>query len=195
VQFVGPVLPDSLVDFQEPAWWPELEQGRPVVHVTQGTLDNHDLGELIGPTLQGLAREDVLVVATTGGAPVSGLPGPLPGNARVEPFIPHGKLLPHVDAMVTNGGYGGVQFALSHGVPLVVAGGNADKPEVAARVARSGAGINLRTGKPSSAAVAAGVRRVLEEPRFKAAARSLSTEMGRYPALDMIAAAAESCSR
>ena len=36
--------------------------------------------------------------------------------------------------MLTNGGYGGVQYALAHGVPLVVAGDTEDKPEVAARV-------------------------------------------------------------
>jgi hypothetical protein len=51
--------------------------------------------------------------------------------------------------MVTNGGYGGVQMALSYGVPLVVAGASEDKPEVGARVAWSGAGLNLKTGKPS----------------------------------------------
>lgn len=188
--FVGPVLPAPLEDFPEPAWWPELEQGRPVVHVTQGTIDNADPGELIEPTLRGLAGEDVLVVATTGD--VSDLPGPVPGNARVEAFIPHNRLLRHVDVMVTNGGYGGVQYALSHGVPLVVAGDKADKPEVAARVAWSGAGVNLRTGQPTPVSVAAAVRRVLNEPGFRAAARSLSTEMGRYSALDAIAAVAES---
>jgi UDP:flavonoid glycosyltransferase YjiC (YdhE family) len=36
--------------------------------------------------------------------------------------------------MVTNGGYGGVQMALAHAVPLVVAGAKEDKPEVAGRV-------------------------------------------------------------
>ena len=51
--------------------------------------------------------------------------------------------------MVTNGGYGGVQIALSYGVPLVVAGTTEDKPEVAARVAWSGAGINLKTATPA----------------------------------------------
>ena len=52
--------------------------------------------------------------------------------------------------MVTNGGYGAVQRAVSTGVPLVVAGNTEDKPEVAARVAWSGAGINLRTGTPTA---------------------------------------------
>ena len=43
-------------------------------------------------------------------------------------------LLPRTDVLVTNGGYGGVQQALAHGVPLVVAGRTEDKVEVAARV-------------------------------------------------------------
>jgi formate dehydrogenase assembly factor FdhD len=40
-------------------------------------------------------------------------------------------LLPKVDVMVTNGGYGGVQRAVSTGVPLVVAGSTEDELEVA----------------------------------------------------------------
>jgi hypothetical protein len=34
---------------------------------------------------------------------------------------------------VTNGGYGGVQYALRYGVPIVATGGKEDKPEVGAR--------------------------------------------------------------
>ena len=65
---------------------------------------------------------------------------PLPPNTYVAEYLPHDVLLPKVDVMVTNGGYGAVQRALSTGVPLVVAGDTEDKPEVAARVAWSGAG-------------------------------------------------------
>ncbi len=86
-------------------------------------------------------------------------------------------LLPHVDAMVTNGGYGGVQQALAHGVPLVVAGDSEDKPEVAARVQWSGAGVDLHTGRPSPAMVARGVRRVLTRPSYRDRARALQAEM------------------
>lgn len=38
----------------------------------------------------------------------------------------------------TNGGYGGVQYALRYGVPIVATGGKEDKPQVGARVAWSG---------------------------------------------------------
>jgi UDP:flavonoid glycosyltransferase YjiC (YdhE family) len=180
VRFVGPLLSAAPSSFREPAWWPELRSGRPVVHVTQGTVDNHDLGKLLEPTLRGLADEDVLVVATTGGRPVSELGFPVPANARVEAFVPHDRLLPHVDVMVTNAGYGGVQRALADGVPLVVAGDTEDKPEVAARVAWAGVGVNLRSGRPSAGAVRSAVRSVLDAPGFAARARALQAEFAMY---------------
>ena len=132
VRFVGPILAPPAQDFEEPSWWPELGSGRPVVHVTQGTLDNADLGRLLLVTTRALAGDDVLVVATTGGPDPEPLRRGLPANVRLERFVPHDLLLPHVDVMVTNGGYGGVQQALANGVPLVVAGDSEDKPEVAA---------------------------------------------------------------
>ncbi|MEV7026207.1 hypothetical protein, partial [Kitasatospora sp. NPDC093558] len=48
-----------------PDWWPELDGSRPVVVVTQGTLANTDLTELVAPTVTALADHDVLVVAAT----------------------------------------------------------------------------------------------------------------------------------
>ncbi len=114
-----------------------------------------------------------MVVATTGGPDVSELNFPLPPNAYVAEYLPHDLLLPKVDVMVTNGGYGAVQRALATGVPLVVAGDTEDKPEVAARVAWSGAGIDLRTGVPTAKAVRHAVREVLGDDRYLRRAREL----------------------
>ena len=99
--------------------------------VSQGTIAL-EMRDLVVPTLKALAGEHVLVIATTGGAPASSLGIELPANARVAPFIPFDQLLPHVDVMVTNGGFGGVQFALANGVPLVVAGTTEEKQEATA---------------------------------------------------------------
>ena len=187
VSFVGPIVsPAAARDFERPAWWGELEQSRPVVHVTQGTLDNADLGRLLLVTTRALARDDVLVVATTGGPDPEPLRRGLPANVRLERFVPHDLLLPHVDVMVTNGGYGGVQQALAHGVPLVVAGDSEDKPEVAARVQWSGAGINLHTGRPSPAMVARAVRRVLARDSYRQRARELQAEIAATDPLGTI---------
>ena len=72
----------------------------------------------------------------------------MPANARQAPFLPYDRLLPRTSVTVTNGGWGGVLASLAAGVPLVVAGGTLDKPEIARRVAWSGTGVDLRTGTP-----------------------------------------------
>jgi UDP:flavonoid glycosyltransferase YjiC (YdhE family) len=186
VRFVGPILGPPSSGFDPPAWWSALDDARPVVHVTQGTLDNADLGRLLKPTIQALAEEDLLVVATTGGPDPAPLRAGLPTNVHVERFIPHDVLLPHADVMITNGGYGGVQQALANGVPLVVAGDSEDKPEVAARVRWSGTGIDLGTGRPTPASLATAVRRVLREPSYAQRARALQSEIAQCRPLDTI---------
>jgi UDP:flavonoid glycosyltransferase YjiC (YdhE family) len=93
-----------------------------------------------------------------------------PANARIAEFLPYGALLPRTAVMITNGEYGGVVQALGHGVPLVVAGCSEDKPEVAARVAWSGAGLNLRTDQLAQARLRRAVRTVLGRPSYRAGA-------------------------
>jgi UDP:flavonoid glycosyltransferase YjiC (YdhE family) len=180
--FVGPVsrtLPSST---PLPDWWGELDGPRPVVHVTQGTIANHDWDELVGPTLRALADDDVLVVVSTGNRPLDSLP-PLPANARAATFLPYDRLLPRTDVLVTNGGYGGVHYALEHGVPLVVAGTTEDKVEVTARVAWSGAGINLKTNAPKAESVARAVRAVLADPRYREASEAIGRAITASPGL------------
>ena len=126
--------------------------GRSIVLVTQGTF-NTDEAELIAPTVDALAGMDLAVVVATGRPGVTSLNRPVAGNVYVHDWLPFDQLLPAASCLVTNGGWGGTLAALSHGVPLVVAGSDLDKPEVAARVAWTGAGINLRTGQPTREAV------------------------------------------
>jgi MGT family glycosyltransferase len=178
IRFVGPLPAGAPSGAALPTWWPDLHGRRPVVHVTQGTVDNHDPGKLLAPVVRALAREPVLTVVTTGGRPVAdlrrALGGTLPGNTRVAEFLPYDRLLPLTSAMVSNGGFGGVQQALRHGVPLVVAGDTEDKPEVAARVTYVRAGINLRTGAPRPARVRRAVRDVIGDPSYRAHAQQVS---------------------
>ena len=182
VHFIG-LLQSPPHAWAPPAWWGDLDTSRPVVHVTQGTVANQE-PLLIRPALQGLAGEDMLVVVSTGNQPLEALGlGELPPNARIAPFLSYAELLPRTAVMVTNGGYGGVQQALAHGVPLVVAGTTEDKPEVAARVAYSGVGINLKTAAPAPEQVQAAVRRLLYDTRYRQRAQALQAEYARYDAV------------
>ena len=182
VHFIGMLPAEAPRTWSPPAWWSELDSSRPVVHVTQGTVANA-MPEFIAPTLEGLAGEDVLVVVTTGGRPVAELGlGALPANARIGTFLSYPELFPRTTVMVTNGGFGGVQIALSHGVPLVVAGMTEDKPEVAARVAWSGAGSNLKTATPSPTG-AHGRARALGRAPVSRGGEALQAEYARYDAV------------
>jgi UDP:flavonoid glycosyltransferase YjiC (YdhE family) len=179
VHFVGtpPMIPNQA---PLPSWADELDGSRKVVLVTQGTLANHNFGLLIGPTLAALANEpDLLVVATAGGRPVDAIPGPIPANARLASYLPFEWLLPKVDILVTNGGYGSVNQAMSFGIPLVTAGLTEDKADVNARVAWSGVGIDLATNEPTPQALREAVRTVLEAPIYRRRASLMADEFGR----------------
>lgn len=163
-----------------PDWWPDaLATGRPLVHVTQGTF-NVDPDELLRPALAALAERDVTVIAATGRRGRTDLPFPVPPNAFVADLVPYPVMLPRLAAMITNGGWGGVLAALSHGVPLVVAGGDLDKPAIAALVARAGAGVDLRTGRPTPEAAGRAIDAVLSEQRYRSAAQRLAEELAAH---------------
>lgn len=173
VAFIGPLLPPR-GDAPLPAWWPEVAAaraaGRPIILVTQGTLAT-DPSELVEPALAALADRDALVIVTLDRALA------VPSNARVAAYVPYQALLPYCRVMITNGGYGGVQMAIAHGVPLIIAGGSEEKPEIAARVAWTGAAIDLRTGRPTPAKLRKAIDRILVEPAFRARAQALQRVM------------------
>ena len=179
LHFIGPLIPE-VQERSLPEWWPEVvAPGPPVVLVTQGTLAT-DPQRLISPALEALAAEDVRVVVA--GLRHGSLPGALPANARAAAFVPFSNLLAHTSVYVTNGGYGGVQQALTHGVPCVVAGRSEDKAEVAARVAHGGVGLSLGTDRPTPAPLRRAVRTLLEDGRFREQAGRLGEELRSHDA-------------
>ena len=178
LHFVGP-LGATGSQAPLPNWWGDLDGSRPVIHVTQGTVANNNYAQVIEPALEALAGEDVLIAVTTGGRPLGTLP-PLPANARAAEYLPYDELLPRTDVFVTNGGYGGVQYALRYGVPIVATGGKEDKPEVGARVAWSGSGLRLRTERPTPKALRRAILAALREPRYRQASRRIAAEMREY---------------
>jgi UDP:flavonoid glycosyltransferase YjiC (YdhE family) len=141
---------------------------------------NHDFNVLVTPTLAALADQpDLLVVVTAGGRPVETIPGPIPANARLASYLPFEWVLPKADVLVTNGGYGSVNQAMSYGVALVSAGLTEDKADVNARVAWSGVGIDLKTNTPTPEMMRDAVRRVLDAQSYRARASLMAQEFAR----------------
>lgn len=174
IHFVG-ALPPPPSTTPPPAWWGDLDGGRKLVLVTQGTVANLDFGEVIEPAIQALAgRDDLLVVVTTGGRPVEDVRGPIPANTRLSRFLDYEALLPRLSLLVTNGGYGTVSLALRAGVPMVSAGLTEDKAEIGARIAWSGVGVHLASRAPGVEAVRNAIDRVLGTPAYRERARAMA---------------------
>jgi UDP:flavonoid glycosyltransferase YjiC (YdhE family) len=81
--------------------------------------------------------------------------------------------MPHVDLLLTNGGYGSIQIALAHGVPVVAIGKSEDKAEIANRVEWSGVGVGVKTRVPNENQIRTAVRRVLTNPTYSARAEGM----------------------
>ena len=193
VKFLGALPPHAPAAYSAPAWWPAViaarQDNKKIVLVTQGTIANDDLGQLVIPTMAALADEDMLVVAVTSGADPGALLAVTPENAITTPFVPYDFILPHVDLLVTNGGFGGVLLALRHGVPVVIAGDSEEKPEIAGRIAAAGAGLDLATGQPGAEMIGDAVAHVFNTPGILARARQIGETLRRQNAIDVIEAA------
>jgi MGT family glycosyltransferase len=99
-----------------------------------------------------------------------------PLNVTVTQWVRHADVLPHCSAVITHGGHGTVMKALAAGVPLVVVPLGRDQPDNAARVVYAGAGIRLRK-KASVGAVRTATARVIDDPRYRGAARRMAARL------------------
>lgn len=181
VRFIGPLLPDAPSEITKPEWWDEMVNAQvPVIHVSQGTIAT-SIDDLILPAIYGLADMKALVIVSSKSLPES-TKEQLPANVRLAEFLPYSELMQHVDIFITNGGYGGVHYALAQGVPIVVAGTTEDKPEVANRVEWSGAGINLRNSAPYPSDIRRAVRKIMKFNNYKEAAQKIAESIKKTDA-------------
>jgi UDP:flavonoid glycosyltransferase YjiC (YdhE family) len=179
--FVGPLVAPANQSYDNlPSWWRDLGgDERPIIGITQGTLAM-DPTSLIIPAIQSFQDSNrvILVVISPHAASIAETTGH-PKNAHFATFLPYHLLLPRLSLLITNGGYGSITQALSHGVPLLCAGQTEDKPDTAARVVWSGAGIDLKTDSPSAAQVREAADEILfnSSLRFKERARQVGDEL------------------
>jgi MGT family glycosyltransferase len=193
VQYIG-ALPTPADQPTLPEWWQHLDRTKRLVLVTQGTIANRDFSQVIAPALAALGgREDVTIIVTTGGQPVESIPVAIPANARIASFLPYAQIMPEIDLLITNGGYGTVNMAISHGIPVISAGLTEDKEEVSAHVQWSGAGIDLRTNQATPKAIRRAVDEIYKQPRYRERARQLALEFASHDVKAELLSLIEKC--
>ncbi|KUJ07109.1 UDP-Glycosyltransferase/glycogen phosphorylase [Mollisia scopiformis] len=177
-----------------PEWWDDITHGKDkIVVVSQGTLLSLDFTQLIIPTLEGLKDLPGIIVVAALGRKGATLPEDyvVPSNARIGDFIPFDELFPLSDVFVTNGGYGGLNHALSHGLPMVFSGVQTDKPENAVRAEWAGVGVNLDVESPAPLAVREAVDKILGNSEYREKAKAIEREMDSYDPMGAIVQAIE----
>jgi UDP:flavonoid glycosyltransferase YjiC (YdhE family) len=128
---------------RETSWVPPAfdEPAKPTVLATFGTM--LDDAPLLRETLESLAAVKVNVLVTS----MPGRPAPLPpqshGWAHDIGFVPLGRVLPLVDAVVCAGGMGTILAVLANGLPFVSMPRFPSQQWITKRAAELGAGIVL----------------------------------------------------
>ncbi|OAQ99224.1 hypothetical protein LLEC1_01877 [Akanthomyces lecanii] len=189
VRFIGALPPrPPKQSFVPPPFWNTMIAGnRRVVVVSQGTIAvRYD--QLLIPAMNALAdRNDVSVVAILGrrGAQLPAETA-IPSNAHVVDYLSYDMILPRASVFVLNAGYGGFMHGIVNGVPMVLAGGSEDKPEVANRGEYAGVGINLRTGTPTEIQIREAVDEILSHSKYEKRVKEIQVENENMRAMDSV---------
>jgi MGT family glycosyltransferase len=196
VFYVGPIPPPVTMEIDYP-WWHKFKEDKPVVFITQGTLDIDNINKLVIPSLHALKDMDLVLLVTTAGKDTELLRKEFNyPNIIIEEYIPYSRVMPFVDVLISNGGYGGVMNALSYGVPVIIAGNSEEKRDVASRLEFSGAGLNLKTGTPKPGKIVNAVRKILSDPKYRLKALEIKADFDKHDAvMESVELIEELCSR
>ena len=187
-RFVGPPLEEANGDPAPFPWERLADVSR--LYVTLGTTASRTDGRFYATVFAALADEPVQAIVV---APSEAAPAP-PPNVLVRPWVPQLELMRRVDAVVCHGGQNTVGQALALGKPLVLAPDSFERGLIAAQAVSAGAGIRVRFGRLRPDELRDAVRRVLDEPSFRAEAervgRTLREAGGSRAAADALEALA-----
>jgi MGT family glycosyltransferase len=165
LRFVGPSIAPRPLSIPFP--WDRLEESRPTVLVSLGTVNDDAGGRFLRAAADAFATRPRLRAILVD--PAGAVPDP-PDNVLVRPRVPQLELLPHLAAVVCHAGHNTVCETLYHGLPLVVAPIRDDQPVIAQQAADAGAAIRLRFGRATADHIGTAVHTVLTEPAYRAAA-------------------------
>ncbi len=154
------------------------------------------------------SRPEIRVLLTTGRALNPASLGAIPGNTRVERWVPQDRAFAAAKAVLNHGGSGTAYGALSAGLPSVFFPLFSDQPHNAKLIAGAGAAIQIDTedlrkygipvaAEPADRArlaalseeIAEAVVTVLDDASYAANARELGEELNGLPSLETVVGA------
>ncbi len=145
-----------------------------------GTVYNHR-ATVLQQAVEGLLKLTANLVVTVGSDQNPALLGALPPHVLVARYVSNTLLLPRCCLVVSHGGSGTLLGTLGEGLPTLLLPQGADQFGNAEAAQASGAALVLGPDAVTVAAVTAAAQRLLDEPGFAAAARSVQAEIRALP--------------
>lgn len=127
----------------KPEWIKDLPSPKILVSISTEMQDD---GAIIETALRALSDQQGSVIVTTSAFDPDRFKASRE-NVYINKFLPHAQVIPEMDIVVTHGGMGTTQRALSAGVPVCVVPWGRDQSETARRVEVSGSGTMLPKNK------------------------------------------------
>ncbi len=171
-----------------PRWWDD--ETLPLVYMSFGTVAGSmsSAAEVYRIALDAVAGMPLRVLLTVGSRTDIARLHPIPGNVRVEAFVPQDDVFAEASLVVCHGGSGTTFGALAVGLPVVFVPLFADQLPNARRVAEAGAGLRVLASSPSGerprahdftpAGIAEAILAVLGDPSYARASERIAGEMG-----------------
>jgi MGT family glycosyltransferase len=169
--FIGPT------DFNvHSANHPQLSKGLEpaTVLVSTTTSSTTDTG-LFRHVVESIAPMGIPILATSGNA--SDIPSQIGKNVRIEAFVDHEEIFPHISAVITHGGAGTVGRAFRLGVPMLIIPDYGDQISTARRAADLGLAYYLPKRKASSRAIQSALRELLQDTSLLKRVKALSAQI------------------
>jgi zeaxanthin glucosyltransferase len=165
---------------------------RPLVYASFGTLQPgaRDYFVRIAESCTSLNAQ--LVIAT-GSSDANALN--FPGNPIVVGWAPQMELLRRASLTITHAGLNTVMQSLACGVPMVAIPMTHDQPAIAARLARTGAGIVLAPKQATVERLRASIQHALTDSRYRSEASLLRDAIARSGGVERAADIVEECLR
>lgn len=173
VRFVGWTVNETAAN--EPFSFEHL-QGRRLIYVSMGTLNNDDIG-FFKMCIEAFTGGDHFVMMTTGGRIQPDAFGTLPENVAVYEWVPQVEVLKRAALFISHGGMNSVHDSLYFGVPLLVVPQQFEQTINAMRVVELGAGLMLKKGQVNTQAIRDSAVRLLTESHFKAQAEHIGNSL------------------
>jgi UDP:flavonoid glycosyltransferase YjiC (YdhE family) len=195
--------PTAALDESPPDCWDQSDTPR--VYMTFGTVLGHMsvAAGVYRAGLRAVADLGVQVLLTTGHHFDRSSLQPIPANVRVEAWVDQARALDQADLVVCHGGSGTVFGALAAGVPSVMVPVFADQFVNASRIADSGAGLVVDTGREAAGpsrrpigeagipCITDGITTVLTTPSYRQRAGRIAAEMRATPTVEEVLHALE----